>query len=137
MRKILLTLVFTIFVIPSAFPEGGGHTVGNGGGLPEIELTKIWSSLENTLKPCLNTLWGCGAYGVHKQKLQKGLEDKASCGTKLKFQVLEGQEPFERGETCKTILVDQKALYSDGKKPISDQALMILAVKMLVTEAYG
>lgn len=137
MRKILLTIIASLIVIPSAFPEGGGHTVGNGGGLPEITLTKIWSTLAKTLSPCLKTLWACGAYREDQERYTKGLEQKESCGTKLKYRVLDGQEPFVRGENCNSIVVNQRSLYTDGKKPISDEALTTLALKMLITDHNG
>lgn len=125
-------LVLPLCILGFAFPSsafyakgaiilsgGGGHTIDNGGGLAELQMTKIWSNFRQIVSLCMyENGRQCGLNEQEFEQLKTQMDLKDSCFLRLKFGVLTGQD-YLIPACGDEIQINSAFLYDSNKKPLS------------------
>ncbi|MES2855706.1 MAG: hypothetical protein V4692_07580 [Bdellovibrionota bacterium] len=141
MLKHFVLSVLTIFLSVSVLAKEGGDVVGNGGGLAELQITKLWALLDSEVAICFKGQNVCGLDNEDSKTLQTVITSrkaKKSAPVDFYFDPEKVKPVFaiEPGITGK-IFFNADSLYSAPGIPASLSVIMGYAIAAELTRSTG
>jgi hypothetical protein len=127
LRVVTKFMLLFIFILPVSVWAGGGDTLGNGGGIGELQITQAWSQLDTKVASCFNPSNPCGLSNSDLTELARITSLRQTSKPNLAF-VGGSERHVFTVDGLGNVVFSSKALYFDGAHVKPFQILLGYAI---------